>query len=83
MSDDQVALDTLYAGFEAVRDGHATGDGWKAHVALLDRLAADRRAAEAWGWTSCALERHGNGPFRLWGIPPSGRQRELVPDWPR
>ena len=82
MSDDRIPLDTLYARFEAIRDGRASGGGWRAHVAVLDRLAANRRAAEAKGWTSCALERQGNGPFRLWGIPPSGHQRELVPDWP-
>jgi hypothetical protein len=81
MSDDQTALDTLYARLEAIRDGRATGDGWRAHAAVLDRLAATRRAAEAHGWTSCALERQGSGPFRLWGIPPSGPDRELVPDW--
>jgi hypothetical protein len=29
-----------------------------------------------------ALERRGGGGrLDLWGVPPSGRDRELVPDW--
>jgi hypothetical protein len=82
MMDDRIALETLYRRLAAIRDGRASGDGWGAHAAVLDRLAANQRAAEAQGWTSCAVERQGNGPFRLWGVPPSGHHRELVPDWP-
>ena len=82
MLDDRIALETLHARIEEIRDGRVTGNGWKAHVAVLDRLAENRQAAEAHGWTSCALERHGNGRFRLWGVPPSGHHREVVPDWP-
>ena len=83
MSDYQVPLNTLYARFDAIAKGRTPGDGRVAHEAVLDRLAANRRVAEARGWTSCALERLGEiGQLRLWGIPPSRRDRELVPDWP-
>jgi hypothetical protein len=82
MLDDRVSLDSLYAWLDAITEGRATGDGWGALVAMLDRLAANRRLAEARGWTSCAIERRGGGGWlRLWGVPPSGRDRELVPDW--
>lgn len=82
MSHYLVPLDTLYDRFDALATGRAQGDGWAAHVAVLDRLAANRRVAETGGWTSCALERlGGSGRLRLWGIPPSGQDRELVPDW--
>jgi hypothetical protein len=83
-SDYQVPLETLYARFDAIAKGRERGDGRAAHEAVLDRLAANRRVAEAAGWTACALERAGGGGrLRLWGVAPSGEDREVVPDWPR
>ena len=82
MFEDRVSLDSLYAWFDAIKEGRATGDGWGAYVAVLDRLAANRRLAEAHGWTSCAVERRGAGArLRLWGVPATRGERELVPDW--
>lgn len=84
MSDHVVSLDTLYARFDAIAGGSTGGDSRLAHRAVLDRLATDRQIAEARGWTSCALERiGGTGRLRLWGVPPSGSRREVVPDWLR
>lgn len=80
MSNTLVSLDTLYARWEAIANGPASGDGWAAHAALLDRLAANRYIAEQHGWMSCALERLDGGWLRLWGVPPTGTERELIPD---
>ena len=84
MTDRSVPLDTLYAQFDAYAEGRTHGKGgWAAHEAVLDRLAANQRAAEAHGWTSCALERSGGmGTLRAWGVPPAEFQRHLIPDWP-
>ena len=84
MTDRLVALVTLYAEFDVYADGRAHGKGgWAAHEAVLDRLAANQRAAEAFGWTSCALERAGGtGTLRAWGVPPTEFQRHPIPDWP-
>jgi hypothetical protein len=62
--------------------GGEPGEGeWTEHAALLDRLAAVRRRAEAAGWTSLALERDGAGErFRLFGVPPGGSLRTEVPE---
>jgi hypothetical protein len=82
MGDHVVSRDTLYARFDEYADNHAQGGAWTAHVALLDRLAANRRSAEAYGWTSCALERLGGiGRLSVWGLPPGSSERHLVPDW--
>ena len=82
MSDYMIPLDTLYARFDAIAEGRRLGDDRAAHQAVLHRLAANRRTAEAYGWTSCALERAGGmGRLLLWGVPPSGQDRELIPDW--
>src|SRR5919206_961852 len=79
MFDDRVSLDSLYAWLDAIKEGRATGDGWGAHVAVLDRLAANRRVAEAHGWTSCALEGQGaGGRLRLWGGGGTGGGRGIV-----
>ncbi|MDF1506419.1 hypothetical protein, partial [Roseisolibacter sp. H3M3-2] len=61
-----------------IRLGDADGR-WDADDAVLDRLAALRRDAEAAGWTSLALERDGPGEhFRLFGVPPGGALRAEV-----
>ena len=82
----RVALSTLYAQFDAIargRDKH--GDSGKAHAAILDRLAANRRDAEAAGWTALDLERDGGlGRLRLAGLAPGAvsgvTRRTVVPD---
>jgi hypothetical protein len=57
------------------------GGSQQAHGAILDRLAANRRSAEAQGWTACASERDGGmGRLRMLGIPPGGAGRTEVPD---
>lgn len=80
MSNALVSLDTLYARWEAIANGPASSDGWAAYVALLDRLAVNRSIAEQHGWMSCALERLDGGWLRLWGVRPTGTERELIPD---
>jgi hypothetical protein len=81
-----VALSTLYAQFDAIARGRDKyGDSGKAHTAILDRLAANRRDAEAAGWTALALERDGGlGRLRLVGLAPdavpSVTRRTVVPD---
>jgi hypothetical protein len=82
MTNHVVSRETLYARFDGFARGHAHGGAWTAHEALLDRLAANQRAAEAYGWTSCALERAGGlGRLSAWGVPPGGVERHLIPDW--
>ena len=76
------SLDDLHCRVEACRDTRAPSDGWAAHEAMLDRLAANQREAEARGWTSCALERDDRaGRFSAWGVPPGGKERHPIPDW--
>ena len=84
MMDRLLPLETLYARFAAFAEGRAQGKGcWAAHEAVIDRLAANQRVAETYGWTSCALERAGGtGQLRAFGLPPSECQRRLIPDWP-
>jgi hypothetical protein len=82
MSNHLVGLETLYARFDAIARRGAPGNSQTAHEALQDRLAANRAVAETNGWTSFSLERSGGlGPLRLWGVPPSREDREVVPDW--
>jgi hypothetical protein len=82
MTDHLVSLDTLYDRFDAIARRGTPGNSTSAHEAVQDRLAANRTVAEANGWTSLALERSGGvGPLRLWGVPPSRVDREVVPDW--
>lgn len=78
----QAPLDVLEARLAAIDAADApTGDCWAAHAAILDRLETNRRAAQAAGWTSLALERDGGrGRFRLVGIPPGGTLRREVED---
>ena len=75
-------LEPLYARFDAIAAGHDRhGNSQAAHRAILDRLAANGRAAAADGWTACALERDGgSGRLRLIGVAPHTRQRVVVPD---
>ena len=81
MADHVVSRETLYARFDAFAENRAQGGAWAAHEAVLDRLAANQRVAEAYGWTSCALERDGGlGRLRLFGVPPGDRLRAEVPD---
>ena len=83
MSGDQrIPLGTLYARFDAIDRGRdKDGDSWAAHVAILDRLAGNRRDAEREGWTSLALERDGGlGRLRLFGVAPDTMLRAVVPD---
>jgi hypothetical protein len=75
------SLETLYLRRESLKDGGAHGLGWSAHAAILDRLAANQRAAQALGWTSCAIERAGAGRFTAWGVPPGKWRRYMIPDW--
>jgi hypothetical protein len=76
------SLDTLHAHADALADGDDRDGGrWAAHAAVLDRLAAMRRGAEASGWTALAIERDGQAErFRLFGVPPGGTLRTEVPD---
>jgi hypothetical protein len=75
-------LDTLYARHDSMAAGRAPGDSTAVHHAILERLGANRLVAEGRGWTSLALERvAGMGTLRLWGIPPAGEGRAVVPDW--
>jgi hypothetical protein len=82
MSDHVVSRETLYARFDRLAEGRARGDARGAHAALLDRLAANQRAAKAYGWTSCALERPGGmGRLGVSGVPPGDVERHPIPDW--
>lgn len=82
MADILGPLDVLYARHEAMAQGRARGDSTAVHHAILDRLAANGALAETRGWSALALERiAGMGRLRLWGMPPAGDARAVVPDW--
>jgi hypothetical protein len=82
MSDHVVSRETLHARFDRFAEGRAQGNARGAYEAVLDRLAANRRAAEALGWSSCALERAGGmGRLCVWGRPPGVAERHPIPDW--
>ena len=75
-------LDRLYARHDSMAEGRARGDSTAVHHRILERLAANRLVAEGQGWSSLALERvAGMGRLRLWGLPPAGDARAIVPDW--
>jgi hypothetical protein len=82
MSDPDHSLDALHAHADALATGDdRLGRQWAAHAAVLDRLAAMRRAAEGAGWTSLALERDGPAErTKLFGVPPGESLRTEVPD---
>jgi hypothetical protein len=78
---DGLPLERLYARFDAIARGREPGNSSAAHQSLIVRLASNQRRAEARGWTGCVLERAGgSGRLELRGTPPSGRDREIVPD---
>ena len=63
-------------------DGNVLSAAWVAHEAVLDRLAANVRVAQSYGWMSCAIERvDGARQFNAWGVPPGDCQRHPIPDW--
>ena len=75
-------LESLHAKGDARANSRVSSDGWAAHEAVLDRLAANIRVAETYGWTSCAIERiDGATRFSAWGIPPGESERHPIPDW--
>ena len=75
-------LEQLHVRHSLIATGRADGDSHLVHLAILERLAADRRVAENEGWTALALERVGGmGALRLCGLPPEAQRREVVPDW--
>ncbi len=82
MSDSDQTPDARRARADALAPGDdRQGSQWAAHAAGLDRLAAMRRAAEAAGWTSLALERDGPAErIKLFGVPPNASLRADVPD---
>jgi len=78
---DGLPLERLYARFDAIARGRAPGDSAAAHQSMLERLDSNRQRAQALGWSAFALERlGGSGRLVLRGNPPSGPDRELVPD---
>jgi len=82
MSAHLVSLQTLYDRFDSIARRGGPGNSQAAHEAVQDRLATNRAVAGANGWTSFSLERSGGmGRLRLWGVPPSSEDREVVPDW--
>ena len=76
------SLESLQATAGARAESRVPSDGWAAHAAVLDRLAANVRVAQGDGWTSCAIERvDGANPFTAWGVPRGDCQRYPIPDW--
>src|ERR671931_578830 len=56
MFEDRVSLDSLYARFDAIKEGRATGDGWGAYVAV-ERLATEgdirvEKRGSRWCWAT-------------------------------
>src|SRR4029450_4290205 len=74
-------LDGLSARFDAIARGRAEGDSSAAHRSVIGRLESNQRRAAELGWTAFVMERAGgSGRLELRGLPPSGGDRELVPD---
>lgn len=75
-------LASLQARVDARARSRVSSDRWSAHEAVLDRLAANVRVAQSYGWTSCAIERVDRAlPFTAWGVPHGDCQRHAIPDW--
>ena len=82
MMDRLESLRSLQERVDARADSRVRSDGWAAHEAVLDRLAANVRVAQTRGWTSCAIERvDGAKRFSAWGVPPDQHERHPIPDW--
>lgn len=76
-----VSLASLQATFAAIGAGRTPGDSAAAHLAILERLAANQEIAVASGWTALSVQRLGGiGQLHLQGTPASGAGREVVPD---
>ena len=74
-------LTRLYERHTLIATGREDGDSRLLHLAIIERLAANRRIAEAEGWTAIALERvAAMGRLQLCGVPPAGGRRAVVPD---
>ena len=56
MTDRLESLRSLQDRVDARAESRVRSDGWAAHEAVLDRLAANVRVAQIRGWTSCAIE---------------------------
>ena len=77
-----VPLESLQTRAAARAESRTSSDGWAAHEAVLDRLAANVRVGQANGWTSCAIERvDPSTRFSAWGVPPGQHERHCIPDW--
>ena len=75
-------LESLQSKADSRAESRVSSDGWAAHEAVLDRLAANVRVAERYGWTSCAIERVDSAAhFTAWGVPPGECERHVIPDW--
>ena len=84
MTDPLESLESLQARVVARGESRVSSDAWAAHEAVLDRLAANVRVAESYGWTSCAIERlDGATRFSACGVPPNCAERHPIPDWSR
>ena len=82
MTDRLESLRSLQDRVDARAESRVRSDGWAAHEAALDRLAANVRVAQIRGWTSCAIERvNGGTRFSAWGVPPDQYERHPIPDW--
>jgi len=82
MTDPLEPLESLQARVDARAESRVSSDGWAAHGAVLDRLTANIRVAETYGWTSCAIERVDEAThFSAWGVPPGDSERHRIPDW--
>jgi hypothetical protein len=77
--EDFLPLSVLHARVDAIVEGHTPGDCFAARRAIVDRVAANRRLAEALGWTGQASRRRGgsrgaSGRRQYRGRPPAERR---------
>jgi|SRR5689334_8645934 hypothetical protein len=76
------SLESLHARSRARVASRVSCDGWSAHGAVLDRLAANVRVARSYGWTSCVIARSdASARFGASGVPPGEESRHPIPDW--